>query len=348
MRRVGWKSAIALVLVGCATSGAPSFQPRPAPATTTASDDDALMAAGYVTLGSLAVSVERERCRGTDVAARCEPVDRTGQGVTLLLEKAASRGGDLVRIAHQETPTTVAWVEMDCQAGISSFVGRGAIVLDSAQPYCAEKEKVVGTRRLTVTDGTVWRRAPSLVPQMMLARAIERGDEARVATLLPQIDSLDVHLGEPPLVIAATRGNVAILRRLLAARAKAGREAALLVAVARGDEAIARELLAAGVSPDTADPLSRDRPLHTASRRKASPGILKLLIDAGADVNALNEADQMPLQAALLSCDVGAAEILIQARADRAWARADETTMELIRSLCPDQAARLVELLAAH
>jgi hypothetical protein len=347
MRRVGWKSAIALVLVGCATSGAPSFQPRPAPATTTASDDDALMAAGYVTLGSLAVSVERERCRGTDAAARCEPVDRTGQGVALLLEKAATRGGDLVRIAHQEAPTTVPWVEMDCQAAVTWWPTVGARAAAPGAAHCIDQEKVVGTRRLAVTDGTIWRRDPSLVPHMMLARAIERGDEARVATLLPQIGTIDVHLGEPPLVIAATRGNVAIVRRLLAAQAKAGREAALLEAVARGDEAITRELLAAGASPDTVDPLTRNRPLHAAFRHKPSPGVLKLLLDAGADVNALNAADQMPLQSALVSCDVRAAEILIQAGADRAWARADETTMALVRNLCPDQ-ARLGALLAAH
>jgi hypothetical protein len=146
--------AAALAAAGCAANaGQVRFPSRRAPASTTVADDDALMAAGYVSLGPLRVAVEKERCRGTDQAPRdCEPVDPSGQSGALLLTKAASRGGDLVRVASYETPTTMPWIETDCDGVLYSpsriATVRGAFPsLTPEEPVCVKKENVVGIRR---------------------------------------------------------------------------------------------------------------------------------------------------------------------------------------------------------
>jgi hypothetical protein len=345
-------SIAVLLAAGCAGRAAPMhFPARSAPAATTTQDDQALLAAGYVSLGPVKVVVEKERCRGTDQApGACEKVATAGPSRALLLAKAAERGGDLVRIASEETPATDPWIEIDCDAvGPIHFSPPGGplppvVIMEEA--VCAKKERVVGTRHLAVSAGTIWRRAPELVPNMLLLAAIANGDEARVAALLPRVSSLDAYLQDPPLVVATRTGNAAIVRRLLEAGARAGGEAALLEAVARADEGVTRQLLAAGVSPDVTDPRTAERPLHVASRRRASPALLHLLLDAGADVNALDAADQMPLQAALLSCDVATATILIEAGASRSWARADATSLELARATCPRETAAIVARLS--
>ena len=201
--------------------------------------------------------------------------------------------------------------------------------------HCVDQEKVLGFRRLVVSSGSVWRRAPELVPNMRLVRAVEAGDEAQVAAVLPTVKALDSYLEESPLVIAARKGNIAILSSLLAAGVKADRDAALLLTVAQGDEAGTQALLAAGADANTIDPSTQERPLHIATRREASPVILKLLIDAHAKVNALNAADQIPLQCAVLACDVRAVRILIEAGADRTVAGADQASIDTARGVCP-------------
>jgi Ankyrin repeats (3 copies) len=138
-----------------------------------------------------------------------------------------------------------------------------------------------------------------------------------------------------------------ITGRLLAAGMKVGREAALLAAVERGDEATTRALLAAGVSPDVRNLELGQRPLHLAAEaRTGSLAVVEILIQAGADVNALDRSDHMPLQSALLACNVPVAQRLVQARADRAWARADDITMDLVGRVCPAEAAALTQLLS--
>jgi hypothetical protein len=337
--------------VGCATSGGPvGFPARPAPAGTTLENDEALAAKGYVCLGPLEVAVEKERCHGTDGRpAGCEAVEARMESGGRLLATAAERGGDLVRIAKYEQPTTLPWMVENCTAGTFSqeaaHLGRAPRL--SIESACLPTAQVtVGTRHLLVSSGLVWRREPAMVPQMRLAWAVEAGDEARVVGELAHVKDLDRYLAEPPLVTAARKGHVAILRRLLAAGATAGRESALLAAVAARDSAVTRTLLAAGVSPDATDPGTRDRPLHIAAFGKPAPEVLALLLASGADVNALDGADHMPLQSALLGCSIEAARTLLGAGADTRWALADDTALEIARLRCPRETAEIIALIS--
>lgn len=100
-----------------------------------------------------------------------------------------------------------------------------------------------------------------------------------------------------------------------------------------------RELLAAGVNPDERDPSTRERALHVATRRKANPAILGALVRAGADVNALDAVDQMPLQRAMLACDAQGAGLLLDAGADRKWVVKDSFSLGQARQLCPAETA---------
>jgi hypothetical protein len=341
-----------LVVAGCASSVGPvRFPSRPVAASPTQADDDALIAAGYVSLGPLEASVEKERCHGTEGEPQgCRPVDRSHQSGALLLARAAERGGDLVRVAHQDSAVTAPWIdESDCSATLArpNLVVTGlSLQTNQGEPMCVPLAKVVGLRRFAVSDGTVWRRDPDLVPNFLLERAAEAGDEARVVALLPRLRSPEVYVLEPPLLVAARKGHAPIVRRLLDAGLRAGREAALLAAVRRADEATTQILLASGVSAEVIDPETHERPLHLAAQRKGSAPILRLLIAAGADVNALDASDQMPLQGALLACDLEAARVLVEAHASRSWALSDATITELARDRCPEEISAIERMLA--
>jgi ankyrin repeat protein len=190
----------------------------------------------------------------------------------------------------------------------------------------------------------VWRKEPSLVPNMLLARAIERGDEAAVARTLPQVKALDAYFAEPPLVIAARRGHAVVVRQLLVAGAHAGREAALHVAVKRSDPVIVGLLLSAGTSAGAPDPATREQPLHLAAQYQASAPLIPVLVGAGADVDALDSTDRMPLQHAILACNFQAAKALIAAGANTSFALHDDDTVELSRKRCPGELAAITAL----
>jgi ankyrin repeat protein len=197
------------------------------------------------------------------------------------------------------------------------------------------------------SEGTMWRHAPALVPNARLARAVTARDPAQVSAALPGVARIDTYLEDAPLVMAARNGDAGIVQLLLGAGAHAGNERALRTAVAKGHAATIQVLLASGVSPDCMDPDTRERPLHLAADHKVSPSILQLLIGAGADVNALDGSDEMPLQAALRVCDAEAAAVLVRAGADRRWARSDEFGAELMRASCPPSTTAALQKLIA-
>src|SRR4051794_31964049 len=86
------------LLASCAGAYRPvQFPPRPYPAEITVADDEALCAAGYVSLGSFEAAITK----GTDSA-------------TELRRQAGARGGDLVRIVKRDVPTTETLTETEC------------------------------------------------------------------------------------------------------------------------------------------------------------------------------------------------------------------------------------------
>jgi hypothetical protein len=316
------------------------FPSRGAPAATTVESDEALLEKGYVSLGTLEAAVEKERCQGTaDAPAGCRPVEPDAQSTARLLLKAGQRGGDLVRIVQQQQPRTIPWDSAGCRSWQN-----GLTPADFAPPApCAPGPRSLGTRHLLVSSGVVWRREPALVPTMRLAQAVEAGDEARVAEALPHVAKVDVYLGEAPLVIAARNGHAGIVRRLLAAGARAHKDQALLAAVGRSDLVITEVLLAAGASPEALSPETRERPLHVAAVRKASPEVVERLLAAGATIDALDGSDHMPLQSALMACNSRTAQLLLDRGAETNWVLADVDALAIARDRCPDQVAPLVQ-----
>lgn len=327
---------------GCAAGPRPlHFPSRKAPAATTAESDEDLLAKGYVCLGALEVSVEKERCRGTaDKPGQCLPTDPTTESTGLLLAKAGDRGGDLVRLSRHREPASAPWHSMGCQDFKTQI--NDELVPRPVATCVPTVTAVIGTRHLTVSSGTIWRREPDLVPNMLLARAAEAGDEARLAETIPRVRNLDAYLDQPPLVIAARKGHAGILRRLLGSGARAGKNAALLAAVGRSDLDMIDQLLAAGADPETIDPATRERPMHVAAFEGASAAVVARLLAAGADVNALDGSDHMPLQEALLGCHAEVATQLIAAGASTSWALADRDALAIARHRCPEKVDGLV------
>jgi hypothetical protein len=346
--------ALVALAAGCAGASAPlHFPPRAGPASATPASDDALAADGYVSLGSIQTEVEERRCRGTTPEGPCEPSRATTPDSTAaLLSRAGALGAELVQLQKDRLALKAPWTEERCEAWQPSphmVVGRDGARMVATAPGCVSSTPVpVGTRYLQVSAGTLWRREPQLVPNMLLARAVERGDEPAVVHTLPRVRAPDVYLGDPPLVIAARGGHAAIAQRLLAAGAHAGREAALLTAVKRADATIVRMLLAAGTSADAVDPATWERPLHVAAQVPAATPLLALLLGARADVDALDATDRMPLQHAILACNVRAAEVLVAAGADTKWALADHDSLELAGRRCPAELAAITALARAH
>jgi len=105
MARITRIALSCLLVASCAAGARPlHFPARGTPAATTVESDDTLLAKGYVCLGPLEVTVEKERCRGpADRPGPCLPTDPTTESTGLLLVKAGDQGGDLVRLArHRE------------------------------------------------------------------------------------------------------------------------------------------------------------------------------------------------------------------------------------------------------
>ena len=126
---------------------------------------------------------------------------------------------------------------------------------------------------------------------------------------------------------AAQRGHLDVISLLLSRGARTdlanlGRKSALYVAVAAGNWAIVRELLRhASLASQETD--QQERPLRMASHRDAVE-IMRLLIDAGADVNWTNPNDgATALHAASIDGEADAAQILIQS-----GARLDSRTID--------------------
>lgn len=165
-----------------------------------------------------------------------------------------------------------------------------------------------------------------------LVFAIQRGNEEIVRLLVDakaDVNVLEQTFGYSPLMWAGREGNVEIIEILLAAGAnlhqkdKYGKTAFLLAAQGGKPEAV-KKFLALGFNANAADEYGGVTALTAASH---SPQTLKILIDAGADVNARQKVLAMTaLFVAAQNGNTESVKILIDAGADVNIANSDGIT----------------------
>jgi ankyrin repeat protein len=126
-----------------------------------------------------------------------------------------------------------------------------------------------------------------------LVTAIEHNDVSLVASLLEQrASSTSVYYGSTPLHAAVRTGNVALVATLLDTNAPIDTatgdgSSLLLVACQCQHPDVVRELLSRRASVNLCENRWYHTPLHEAAKRK-NEQLLMMLIDAGADLKAVN------------------------------------------------------------
>jgi len=112
-------------------------------------------------------------------------------------------------------------------------------------------------------------------------------------------------VGQPPLCVAVSNGNIGIIRILLEAGAdidahtRDGGETALHLAAKNGRSDIVDLVLAAGARLDKKTTETGDTPLHYAAERCASLATIVALLRMGAKYDALNASGRTPAEVAL-------------------------------------------------
>ncbi len=140
---------------------------------------------------------------------------------------------------------------------------------------------------------------------MELIEASQTGDLDRVRQLVQagaDVNANPLGIGVVPLIAAATEGHAEIVALLLEHDANPnsagpGNMSALSAAIAAKHLQIAGQLLQCGADPNTQDQMAGFAPLHYAVMAEDA-GLVQLLIEKGANVNAANNDGATPLMMA--------------------------------------------------
>jgi len=162
----------------------------------------------------------------------------------------------------------------------------------------ASREQVV-VRLLEHGASTALRMA-TLYGDDPLSAAARSGQESIVRAVLAAGAAIDAAgRNGSALAAAASGGHEAIVALLLECGAPATRVGTLIAAISAGSIAIVRRILAAGADPNERVDLPEPHRMSLTPLVQAVfmrvPGIVSLLIDAGADVNARDAQDDTPL-----------------------------------------------------
>ena len=123
--------------------------------------------------------------------------------------------------------------------------------------------------------------------------------------------------GETPLHWMAIENQVAGVRMLLENGSDPhstdySGDSVLHSAATVGNRETIAILLSAGVPVDVPHPQSAETALHAAARSSRDPAVIDQLIDAGANVNALDTLEWTPLHAAAMLRNIATAERLLE------------------------------------
>ena len=304
--RMAALGAALVVLSGCSTLEVKyepvtqtDFSARSQPAKISNESELSLIERGYAKIGTVQANTETE----TDPTP-------------LVLEKAASKGGDLVVLyRNNESSTEKKHTRRCAQWGYVTYAYREWTCVEWRSVYAG----AVHTRH---SAGTVWRYEPDLAKQAKeeLRRkqfflAVLSGDLRLVQDGLAQGLSPNASpTGRLPLIEAAERGHLAVVKLLVErgadvnAKDNAYGETALMRAAKGGYTETVKLLLARGadasVGPEGRLPL-------VVAAEGGHLAVVKLLIARGADVNGRNKREAPEDVTALAAAaEVGHTEIV--------------------------------------
>ncbi|MBA4107692.1 MAG: hypothetical protein C0485_18320 [Pirellula sp.] len=165
--------------------------------------------------------------------------------------------------------------------------------------------------------------AAPLPPKLTLRQAaVFHPDQiTRLVAEGAQVDCLDSD-GNSPLWVAVRFSKPESVKLLLAAHADANARGGMdwtplhCLSFCKPDVETARLLIQHGADPNAVESRYGETPLHYAVSASQSPLLVKLLIDAGANVNAVALDRDTPLQSAVAGGHSEIADILLSAGAD--------------------------------
>lgn len=185
--------------------------------------------------------------------------------------------------------------------------------------------------------------------EQFLHRAVTAGDArlaGRLIDLGAEIDARRERDGATPLMVAASRGDVALVNLLLERGAEADAldkegESALLEAARKGHRQVVRALLASGASADVNDRFGLTSLMMAA--RSGDVEMIRDLLAAGADPSLVDLHEQTALVAAIRAGEMPAFLALLDAAGGAHWRdrqgltplmiAAETGQMEMVRAL---------------
>ena len=321
------------------------YSARSQPASVSKELVSTLLAEGYANIGTLEVKRVIERRIPGKKGITSKTVQHSMDAVAEFLSEAAARGGDVVLLERTQEQGTepysrwgkcVAWeetvrYEMQYEEKYDPRTGLRWTQMGFYKPVygkrCVRYETLTGEAVTSTTSGSIWRLEPEhaaaqrLNQEFLYAAAL--GRVANVKTLI--VKGLDLNSrnmnGDLVLGVAALHGYIGVVAALLDAGADINatdlQGTALHRAAANGHSEIVKLLLARKADTNAKMHYGRHKgatPLFDAAR-SGNADVMRLLISAGAFVDAATEDGVTPLMIAALEGNIDAIDALVQAGA---------------------------------
>jgi len=279
-------------------------------------------------------SLVTRHCEPVKGEFQCEDFSPDRDLTADILTEASRSGGDLVVLSvdrkkvenMQEEKRCVSYESVPAYQYVYNWATKSMDLVYGSRTECAEWANLRSKADLITSTGIVWRKDPGLAGEIRRAEelitAAGTGNLKRLAELVS--DGVDLNRttnaeGSLALSSAALMGQMDVVKFLISKGAKVNafdRVASPLYQAAFGkNPEVAQFLLKSGAKADEKLPENEETALHAAARSGAVP-VIKVLLDHGAKVDALNEDGITPLMVAAHEGNAGAVSLLIEKGAD--------------------------------